>query len=305
MHRDVSPANVLCGTAGEIKLIDFGVAKALDRVTEETSAGVLKGKITYMAPEQAMGRRVDRRADVWACGVMLYQLLSGKLPYEGENQVATLHLLLRGAPPPPLRGVPEEVAEIAYTALSYSVDGRYASADEMHRAVEAALVRRCGAVPATDVAEYLTRELSERIDKRRKMIERALKAAEERNQMASEFEQAIPSDRSVSYVSSLQTPSALFTAETRLAAAEKPPEDQTAVSEYAPQRKAAPAVVPDVPTPSLLDLDVPDGMERRFGTRRRAPLVIAGFVAAIVLVGYAGYLVWDRISVGETPALSH
>ncbi len=305
VHRDVSPANVLCGTAGEIKVIDFGVAKALDRVTEETSAGVLKGKLAYMAPEQAMGKGVDRRADVWACGVMLYQLLSGKLPYEGENQVATLHLLLRGAPPPPLRGVPEEVAEIAYVALSYSAEGRYRSADEMHRAIEAALVQRCGAVPATDVAEYLNRELSDRIDKRRKMVERALKAAEERNQMASEFELAIPSDRSVSYVSSLQTPSALHTAETRLASAEKPAEDHTAVSQYAPERQPAPAVLPDPDPASLLDLEVPDGSERHFGTRRRAPLVIAGFLAAIALVGYAGYLVWDRIPVGETPSLSH
>ena len=68
-------------------LIDFGVAKARDRVSQDTSAGQLKGKIRYMAPEQALGQKIDHRADVWAVGAMLYELFAGHPPYEGANEV--------------------------------------------------------------------------------------------------------------------------------------------------------------------------------------------------------------------------
>ncbi|MGH7281164.1 MAG: serine/threonine protein kinase, partial [Polyangiaceae bacterium] len=93
VHRDVSPQNILVSSKGNAKLIDFGIAKALVRLSGETNAGLLKGKIQYMAPEQAMGRPLDRRADVWAAGACLYYLLSGVPPFDGENQLATLHLL--------------------------------------------------------------------------------------------------------------------------------------------------------------------------------------------------------------------
>src|SRR6185437_5310470 len=80
VHRDVSPHNILVSTKGVAKVIDFGIAKARDRLAGETNAGVLKGKIQYMAPEQALGRVVDRRADLWAIGVSLYHLITGKPP---------------------------------------------------------------------------------------------------------------------------------------------------------------------------------------------------------------------------------
>src|SRR6185295_13891899 len=102
VHRDVSPQNILVNTKGIIKVIDFGVAKARDRHADETSSGILKGKIQYMAPEQAVGKPVDRRADVWAIGAILYRMLSGRAPFEAENQLATLHLLSSGVPPAPL-----------------------------------------------------------------------------------------------------------------------------------------------------------------------------------------------------------
>src|SRR5690606_5718613 len=70
VHRDVSPQNILVSNAGTTKIIDFGVAKAKDRVSQDTSAGQLKGKIRYMAPEQALGRALDHRADVWALGAI-------------------------------------------------------------------------------------------------------------------------------------------------------------------------------------------------------------------------------------------
>ena len=77
VHRDVSPQNVMISTNGDVKLIDFGIAKALDRVSDETRAGSIKGKIRYMAPEQVRGEPIDRRVDIWAAGVILYQIVTG------------------------------------------------------------------------------------------------------------------------------------------------------------------------------------------------------------------------------------
>ena len=89
VHRDVSPQNVLVGHDGQVKVIDFGVAKAASNQLR-TSVGQMKGKVAYMAPEQALGEPVDRRTDVFALGVVLYQLITGKHPFRGDNEFATL-----------------------------------------------------------------------------------------------------------------------------------------------------------------------------------------------------------------------
>jgi len=102
VHRDVTPQNVLVTIGGVTKVIDFGIAKALDRSAEATQTGMLKGKAQYMAPEQVRSKNVDRRADLWAIGTILYQYLSGHLPYEGKNDLAVLKALTSGKPPPPL-----------------------------------------------------------------------------------------------------------------------------------------------------------------------------------------------------------
>jgi serine/threonine-protein kinase len=262
-------------------VIDFGIAKAVDRMSEETNAGILKGKVTYMAPEQVLGKRLDRRADVWACGVMLYQLLSARVPYEAENQIATLHLLLKGEPPAPLKKVPDAVAEVVYTALAYASEGRFSTADEMQRAIESAMIAECGAVTSGDIARYVAKQLGERIQKRKNTIERALRAAEERGQIANEYEQAVPTESNlVPSAAELRTPISLRTAETAFALGQLEAEAR--------------------PGPALVDLGVSDDRAlKAFGTRSRLPLVIAAFVAVLALVGYAGYLVWDRVSLEQ------
>jgi serine/threonine-protein kinase len=210
VHRDISPSNVLLSKSGEVKLIDFGVAKAIDRISADTAAGVIKGKVAYMSPEQALGKTVDRRSDVWACGIMLYHLLSGRTPYEADNQIATLHRVVQGLPPEPIRGIPPEVAEITYTALSYGADGRFATADEMQRALESALMKCCGPTTPADVAAYVNNKLAERIARRSRTIQRALEAAEQRKQLAAEFETAIEqSSSSLVAMRELRTPSSL------------------------------------------------------------------------------------------------
>ena len=106
--------------ADKTLIIDFGVAKARDRVSQDTSAGQLKGKIRYMAPEQALGRELDRRADVWALGSILYELFAGVSPYDAPNEVATLHKLTSGVGPAPLPAhVPEPVRAVVERSLAY------------------------------------------------------------------------------------------------------------------------------------------------------------------------------------------
>jgi len=267
VHRDVSPSNILVSVSGEVKLIDFGVAKAVERVSDETAAGVIKGKVAYMAPEQALGKAVDRRADVWSCGIMLYHLLAGRTPYEADNQIATLHRVVQGLPPDPVPGIPPEVAEIAYTALSYTPDGRYATADEMQRAVESALAKCCGPTTQADVAAYVNAKLSERFAKRKRTIQRALEAAEQRKQLNEEFENAIEQSSSSMYAAlELKTPSSLPGLTDSRASTDdvdaligetspNPPTEPVEVSadspafSDAPTLKKPPKNLPDIPVP--------------------------------------------------------
>jgi serine/threonine-protein kinase len=185
VHRDVSPQNILVNTKGVVKVIDFGVAKARDRHADETSSGILKGKIQYMAPEQAVGKPVDRRADVWAIGAILYRMLSGRAPFEAENQLATLHLLSSGVPPAPLPPqVPKPVAAVIRRALTYDAAHRYATASELQVALEAAMRATQSMTRASDVAAYVGERLASRAAARKEAIALAMKSATERSHIA-------------------------------------------------------------------------------------------------------------------------
>jgi serine/threonine protein kinase len=184
VHRDVSPQNILMNTKGVAKLIDFGIAKARDRVAEDTNAGLLKGKIQYMAPEQALGKTVDRRADVWALGAILYHLIAGHPPYEGENQLATLHLLTSGRPPIPLPpSVPPAISAVIRRTLAQDPARRYATAAELQAALESAMVAAGIVVTTADVAACVAEHMGERAEARKQSIDLALKAAAERVRM--------------------------------------------------------------------------------------------------------------------------
>jgi serine/threonine protein kinase len=142
VHRDVSPQNILIGYDGAVKVIDFGVAKAASNM-QRTSVGQLKGKVPYMAPEQAVGQPVDRRTDVFALGVVLYQLVTGKHPFRGDSEFATLARICDRLPADSPRkyvpGLPAALEEAMLKALAKQPAHRFADMLELGRALELAV----------------------------------------------------------------------------------------------------------------------------------------------------------------------
>ncbi len=138
VHRDVSPHNVFLTYDGAVKVLDFGIAKAAD-TQSETTTGVVKGKATYMAPEQAAHKPTDRRADIFACGVMLWQAVTGQRLWAGMNDFQIYVKLTEGTIPSP-RSVQPEVSEaldaICVKALAPAAANRYGTAAEMQSAIE-------------------------------------------------------------------------------------------------------------------------------------------------------------------------
>lgn len=170
VHRDVSPHNVLVGTDGVARVLDFGVAKARGRV-QQTQKGQLKGKLAYMSPEQARGRQVDRRSDVFAAGIVLWELLVGARLFDGENEAALLIAILSEAPAPPSTRDPElkRFDPLVLKALAVDPDARFATALAMAAAVEEAIT------PATraEVAEWVKTEAKNSLHRRDELIKRA------------------------------------------------------------------------------------------------------------------------------------
>ncbi len=142
VHRDVTPTNALVGKDGVAKLIDLGLAKARDRAGVPTRSGIAKGTSQFMAPEQAMGQRVDRRADVFAAGALLYRALAGRAPFRDHDALAAF---VMGRPLAKLPDeIPAPIRDLVTKAMCSDPDGRFATAAEMRAAVE----RVGGMVPA-------------------------------------------------------------------------------------------------------------------------------------------------------------
>jgi eukaryotic-like serine/threonine-protein kinase len=140
VHRDVSPQNILISRNGHVKVTDFGVAKALGGVRESTAVGKVKGKLSYMSPEQAQGKLLDRRSDIFSLGVVLYVATVGSHPFRraGESRHQQLSRLVMNRIKPPSELVPDyppELEAILMRALERDPDQRYGTADEMARAL--------------------------------------------------------------------------------------------------------------------------------------------------------------------------
>lgn len=157
VHRDVKPENVMLGTDGKIKVADFGIARALDRAM---LTGGLMGTVAYVAPEQARGEPVDARADVYSTGCMLFELLTGSLPFEGDAaQILQQHLNSRVPVPSELTpSVPAVLDRIVARATAPAPENRYRSASEMARELSSAISGLGAAPPLSRLVEEMTSE---------------------------------------------------------------------------------------------------------------------------------------------------
>ncbi len=165
IHRDVSPTNVLVSFEGEVKLIDFGIAKAVKR-TEETAVGTLKGKCSYMSPEQVTAGNLDMRSDIFSLGTVLYEMLTGEHPFRAADELITLDRIRKAEPAPPsqlVTSVPAELEAICLRALSHAPGDRYATAGEM----EAELERFSHTTPLTrrELSEWIKRAFKKRLER--------------------------------------------------------------------------------------------------------------------------------------------
>jgi serine/threonine protein kinase len=144
VHRDVSPQNILISFEGDVKLTDFGIAKATSKATS-TDRGALRGKLLYMSPEQATGKTMDKRADVFSLGVCFYEMITDRKPFMGTSEKSILEMVRECHIPTPSSvspRVPKRIETIAMKALDRDPDRRYQDAGEMLRDLERALPDR-------------------------------------------------------------------------------------------------------------------------------------------------------------------
>src|ERR1019366_4356554 len=133
VHRDVKPSNVMVGADGHVKITDFGIAR-MESASVRTQTGMVLGSPKYMSPEQVMGKLIDQRSDIFSLGVMLYEMLTGRAPFVGENVNAIMYQTLNSIPPPPgslNTDVPDMLNFIVAKALAKGLEDRYQSAKEL------------------------------------------------------------------------------------------------------------------------------------------------------------------------------
>jgi TonB family protein len=276
VHRDVSPQNILISYEGDIKLCDFGIAKAASKASK-TQSGALKGKMQYMSPEQAWGKPIDRRSDLFSLGVVLHELLTGERLFKGDTDINILEKV-RNANVAPPSGMNPEVSQsldaVVMKALAKEPDERYGNASDMLRDLDSVLYSYTPAPGSADVAIYLHRLQAEEA-----AVSEA-KAREAAAHAATLESEAEPARKRKSKGAPI--------------ARRSEPAPRTEVSVPAPPPPTPPA------RPGSRGGEVFGSLERSAEAERksRAPLFAGIAVAAAVLVGFA---VW-KMTQKQAPA---
>ena len=307
VHRDISPQNVLVGIDGRARVTDFGVAHALQRRTQ-TEAGTIKGKAAYFSPEQAEGRPLDRRSDVFAMGVVAWETLAGRRLFtSAEGTMAILELVRRMAIPDVRAVRPDigpELADVVTRVLDRDRDRRHQSALELAVALREAGRTAGEFARYRDVAKYVQTICAERVGAVRDRIERAL--ADHRisvPSIAAPPDTDPTADERARYTppTKIERPRAPDTrrradpgapTEPAWAPQDTEPEEvipKTRAGETAMARSSPPDTVP--PRELAGGADATPVEPARRGRR---PLVLAALAAGAALVGVAGVVAWGR-----------
>jgi serine/threonine protein kinase len=196
VHRDVSPQNILVSYEGEVKIIDFGIAKAADKASR-TQAGILKGKFGYMSPEQVRGLPLDGRSDIFSAGIILYELLTGERLFIGESDFSTLEKVRNVEILPPTtynRKIPDALEKIVLKALSKDPDDRFKTAYDMQEELQRFLIMNKSNFGRKDLAAYMKRAF-------KTDIERELERHKQYEQMTKNLAKNLPEDAGASFPS--------------------------------------------------------------------------------------------------------
>lgn len=157
VHRDVSPQNVLISNDGDVKLCDFGIAKAASKASH-TRAGALKGKLQYMSPEQAWGKDIDHRSDIFSLGLVLYEMLTGKKLFAGDSELSILEQVRNPKVNPASEmnpDVPPDVEKIVMKALEADREKRYQSARNLQKELEKVMRKHGWSADSADLAQFM------------------------------------------------------------------------------------------------------------------------------------------------------
>jgi serine/threonine-protein kinase len=173
VHRDVSPSNVICAYNGEVKLCDFGIAKTtISKV--KTRAGIIKGKVKYMSPEQALGKKLDHRSDLFSLGSVLYEMLTRVPPFQAPNEMELI-LKVRDARVTPVRElapqVPVSLARIVEKALSKKREDRHGSGEELAAALRAFLLAASRGYTRATLGRFLRKLFEREIERELRLLE--------------------------------------------------------------------------------------------------------------------------------------
>ncbi len=287
VHRDVSPQNILISYEGDIKLCDFGIAKAASKASK-TQSGALKGKIQYMSPEQAWGKPIDRRSDLFSLGVVLHELLTGERLFGGDTDINVLEKVRSAdvAPPSQLNPeVPHNLDTVVLKALAKEPDDRYANASDLLRDLDSVLYSYTPAPGSADVAIYLHRLQAEEGAVAEAQAREAAQAVEESEPAARKRKsKGAPVSRKTSSVPKPPPPPA-------------PPPAATAPS-------PPPAPAPPSREPSRPSAEVFGSLEKSAEAERasRTPLIALVVAAAIALVGFLAWRMMKPSAGGKTTA---
>ncbi|HEY1434403.1 MAG TPA: TonB family protein, partial [Thermoanaerobaculia bacterium] len=287
VHRDVSPQNILISYEGDIKLCDFGIAKAASKASK-TQSGALKGKIQYMSPEQAWGKPIDRRSDLFSLGVVLHELLTGERLFRGDTDMGVLEKVRVAEVPPPSRSnpeVPHNLDAVVLKALAKEPDDRYANASDLLRDLDSVLYSYTPAPGSADVAIYL----------HRLQAEEGAVAESKAREAAQAVDEAEPAARKRK---SKGAPISRKTAATASRSVQAEPSAPAPPSSPPPPPSApAPVREPARPSPEVFGSMAARSEEAE--KANRTPLIVGVVAAALALVGF---LAWKTMKPGSAPA---